>query len=454
YVLEYGNGYFKDNPEAELIRIEYNGGNRKPQVEASASKTAGAIPLSITLSSAGTHDFDEGDSLQYAWRITRNGVAFRQFNQANPSLTLTNPGTYQATLTVTDKSGAQNAKSVVIKAGNEPPVVTFAITKGNSSFFFPGKSIEYAVQVSDKEDGNLVNKTILPAQVSVSTNYLSEGYNLTRIAQNQLRVDASAQYATAISLINKSDCKSCHAVKEKVLGPSFRDVSLKYKGDPSAMASLAKKILQGGSGVWGDAFMPAHPTMAESDVKSITTYILSLSEAPRPAQRLPVQGTYKTDVASGATTEGSFIFRAAYTDRGAKAAAAQSSEMTVVLRSPTVPVAHASVAEDTNFTNDSSLAMTRSSGAFLGFTAIDLAGINQIELVRGPSRTGAAVQSGTIEVRLGGVGGQLLGTFSGEYRDKMIIPISTNTGSGQHNLYFIFNGSPVRIKSIRFSEDE
>ncbi|MEJ2884806.1 Crp/Fnr family transcriptional regulator, partial [Pedobacter sp. GR22-6] len=33
YVLEYGNGYFKDNPEAELIRIEFNGGNRKPAVQ-------------------------------------------------------------------------------------------------------------------------------------------------------------------------------------------------------------------------------------------------------------------------------------------------------------------------------------------------------------------------------------------------------------------------------------
>ncbi|MFD2937474.1 PKD domain-containing protein, partial [Spirosoma flavum] len=454
YVLEYGNGYFKDNPEAELIRIEYNGGNRKPQVEASASKTAGAIPLPITLSSAGTHDYDEGDTLQYAWRITRNGSAFKQSNQANLPLTLTTPGTYQATLTVIDKAGAKNSKSVLIKAGNEPPVVTFAITKGNSSFFFPGKRIEYAVQVSDKEDGSLVHKTISPAQVSVSTNYLSEGYNLTRIAQNQLGVDASAQYATAVSLINKSDCKSCHAVKEKVLGPSFLAVSQKYKGDPSASASLAKKILQGGSGVWGDASMPAHPTMAESDVKSITTYILSLSEAPKPARTLPVQGTYKTDVASGATTDGSFIFRAAYTDRGTKTAASQSSETIVVLRSPTVPVAHANVAKDISFTPDSSLAMIRSSGAFLGFNALDLAGIKQIELIRGPSRPGAPMQSGTIEARLGGVGGQLLGSFSGEYRDKMPIPIAATTRTGLDDIYFIFSGSPVRIRSIQFRDGD
>jgi cytochrome c len=57
YVLEYGNGYFKNNPEAELIRIEFNGGNRKPQVQAKADKSAGALPLKVALSSAGTKDF-------------------------------------------------------------------------------------------------------------------------------------------------------------------------------------------------------------------------------------------------------------------------------------------------------------------------------------------------------------------------------------------------------------
>jgi len=56
YVLEYGNGYFKDNPEAELIRIEFNGVNRKPVVQATANKTAGALPLKIQLSSRGSSD--------------------------------------------------------------------------------------------------------------------------------------------------------------------------------------------------------------------------------------------------------------------------------------------------------------------------------------------------------------------------------------------------------------
>jgi cytochrome c len=96
YVLEYGNGYFKDNPEAELIRIEYNGGNRKPQVQATASKIAGAVPLTVNLSSAGTKDDDEGDKLTYSWKITKNGAPFKTIAQAEPTVTFTTPGVYKA----------------------------------------------------------------------------------------------------------------------------------------------------------------------------------------------------------------------------------------------------------------------------------------------------------------------------------------------------------------------
>ncbi|MCF0065770.1 PQQ-dependent sugar dehydrogenase [Dyadobacter chenwenxiniae] len=453
YVLEYGNGYFKDNPEAELIRIEYNSGNRKPLVEASASKTAGALPMQVTLSSEGTKDFDEDDALQYEWVVRKNNAVFKTLKDANPSITFTTPGTYQATLTVTDKAGEKNTKSVEIKAGNEPPVVEFKITKGNSTFYFPGKSIDYEVRVSDKEDGSLANKKIAPSQVSVSTNYLSEGFNLTRIAQKQMSVDASAQYATAISLINNGDCKACHAIKEKVLGPSFTAISAKYKGDPTAVAGLSKKILNGGSGVWGDAFMPAHPTMAESDVKGIVRYIMSLSDAPKPAKTLPVKGTYTTAVPKG-DTEGSFIFRAAYADRGTKIASSQSSESTVVLRNPVVPVTLADEVKEISFNNDSTMAFVRNSGASFRLKGADLTGIKHIEIIRAAGRNAPTPPSGTIEAHAGSADGILLGKFSGEYSDRMIFDIAAGAVSGVKDVYFVFTGAPIRIKAVRFGAGE
>src|SRR2546423_872098 len=56
YMLEYGTAWFQGNPDARLVRIEYNGGNRKPIVAASVDQRAGALPLRVHLSSNGTMD--------------------------------------------------------------------------------------------------------------------------------------------------------------------------------------------------------------------------------------------------------------------------------------------------------------------------------------------------------------------------------------------------------------
>ncbi|MES2376917.1 MAG: PQQ-dependent sugar dehydrogenase [Bacteroidota bacterium] len=446
YVLEYGNGYFKDNPEAELIRIEYNGGNRKPQVQAAVNKTAGAVPLTVNLLSDGTNDADEGDKLIYKWTITKNGAPFKTIAQANPTLTFTTPGVYKALLTVTDTKGAKNSKSVEVKVGNEPPVIRFNVTRGNASFFLPGKSIDYNVSVVDKEDGSLANKHILPSRVSISANYLSEGYNMTAIASKQGATDAGAQYAGAMALIAKSDCKSCHSVTEKVLGPAFTQVGIKYKGDPGAPDRLAKKIISGGQGVWGDAQMPAHPTLADADAKAIVQYILSLGYPAPKAKSLPVTGTYTTTVPEGSNADGSFILRAAYTDRGAKGVSAQTGEQTLVLNSTTLPMTKVTASQDLTIAGDGSVAMIKNAGAWLMLSKIDLTGIRQITFVTG----GRGGGNGTIELREGSAKGHLLARYTGAYDKNMKIDLPDNTWTA--DLYFVFNGSPINIRAIKFSE--
>ena len=73
YMLEYGSGWFTANDDARLIRIEYNGGNRKPFIELAADKMGGSLPFTVNLSSKGTKDAD-GDTLKYSWKITsKNG---------------------------------------------------------------------------------------------------------------------------------------------------------------------------------------------------------------------------------------------------------------------------------------------------------------------------------------------------------------------------------------------
>ncbi len=77
------------------------------------------------------------------------------------------------------------------------------------------------------------------------------------------------------ALIKKYDCAVCHRKDEKLQGPSYIDVAQKYKGRNDAVAYLSKKIIEGGSGVWGEVPMNAHPGMPQSDAEDLAKYILS-----------------------------------------------------------------------------------------------------------------------------------------------------------------------------------
>lgn len=77
-------------------------------------------------------------------------------------------------------------------------------------------------------------------------------------------------------LAKKYNCTACHAVEKKKYGPSFKQVAEKYQGDASAVEVLAKKIQQGGAGVWGKDPMPAQPQVTDADAITIAKYVLSV----------------------------------------------------------------------------------------------------------------------------------------------------------------------------------
>ena len=316
YMLEYGSGWFTQNDDARLVRIEYNGGNRKPIVEVATSKKGGAIPFKARLSSAGTKDFDN-DALTYVWTITpATGGATRTFKEANPTVTFDKAGMYKATLTVTDGKGGSSSRSLDIMAGNEEPVLTFATKNSNQTFFFPGQPFAYDVKVQDKEDGSLANGKIKPDQVAVNIDYLAEGYDLVTIAQGHRSADATAQVGKGLSLIEANDCKACHSIEKKSVGPAYQQVALKYKGDAGAAERLAKKVIAGGGGDWGEVAMSAHPQLSPTDAQEMVSYILSLAEKKQAAPSLPVKGSYTMTLPPGDKGEGRYVVRAAYTDKG------------------------------------------------------------------------------------------------------------------------------------------
>jgi cytochrome c len=78
------------------------------------------------------------------------------------------------------------------------------------------------------------------------------------------------------ALAQKSACMSCHQVAKKVVGPSFQDISKKYKGDAKAAEHCVNVIKKGGKGVWGNVPMPPHPQVSDADAKKLADWILAM----------------------------------------------------------------------------------------------------------------------------------------------------------------------------------
>ena len=82
---------------------------------------------------------------------------------------------------------------------------------------------------------------------------------------------------TGEQLAKKYNCLACHQAGSKVVGPAYRDVASKYRGQPGAAAALAEKIRKGGTGSWGDIPMPPKAEVTSPDMKKIVEWILSIT---------------------------------------------------------------------------------------------------------------------------------------------------------------------------------
>jgi cytochrome c len=412
YVVEYGRAGI-----GKISKIEYNAGNRPPQVTISADRTAGALPLRVALSSTGTVDYDQ-DPLRYEWVVAPEaGGTPQRFATANPTLTLTRAGAYRAVLTATDAKGAKGTAELRVMAGNEPPQVALSLTRGNRSFYFPGSSLQYGVKVSDREDG-----TPAPSAVAVTADFVPAGLNPADLpGVRALEADASARNLPAFAIMARSDCRSCHAEQTRLVGPSFREVAMKYRGDATALDRLATKIVAGGSGVWGDVPMPAHPALTPAEATTLARYVLALGDSSAAPQRLSLAGSFAVPApAAGArptnnprvTQQGSYVLRATYTDKGANGVAPITSTDVVLLRQPRLAPEWADVTSGTMYApsvGDPGFTVNRD-GAYVGYRGIDLTGIASIEvgtLTR--FYTWSHFKGGTVEVRLDSPTGRLLG---------------------------------------------
>lgn len=444
YALEYGTNWFTQNMDARLIHLTYSSANRVPVAKVSASQTIGKAPLDIAFQGDGSIDYD-GDDLTYSWDFGNSETS----SDPNPTLQFETPGDYTVSLQVTDPSGEQSSDQIEIKVGNDLPEVKINFT-GNRSFYWNNSTLNYEVTVKDSEDGE-INDGIDPNAVTFTADYLAEGYDITTIVQgHQANQEASANIVGK-SLLEGSDCQACHHLTNASVGPSLTEIANRYAGEGEAVINtLAQTVIKGGSGQWGGLMMSPHPQLSESDAEKMIKYILSLNEEYN-STGLPHRGVYALDQHQTGETEGTYIFTASYTDRGATGAEALTVTDVVSLRYPLIQASSFTekkkvmtflvTKEVWDAVEEEFTLVIPNHEGFFKYEDIDLTSVGSIKLTLAVAPT--YFSGGNLELAIDQVDGQVIS--STEFKvgltdigvEELIIEL--DQVEGIHDLYFKVN---------------
>lgn len=76
--------------------------------------------------------------------------------------------------------------------------------------------------------------------------------------------------------LTKAACVACHAQDKKLVGPAFKDIAAKYRGQKDAATALADKVRKGGKGVWGPIPMPPNgpEKISDAELKAALEWVL------------------------------------------------------------------------------------------------------------------------------------------------------------------------------------
>jgi len=90
-----------------------------------------------------------------------------------------------------------------------------------------------------------------------------------------LALSAPSVYADK-ALATANGCLACHGIDNKIVGPAFKEIAAKYKGDAGAPATLEAKVKAGGTGNWGQIPMPPNAHVSDDKIKAIVAWVLTL----------------------------------------------------------------------------------------------------------------------------------------------------------------------------------
>ena len=435
YILEYGQKWNSQNLDARLSSISYISGNRNPVAQIEVDKTVGGAPLTVKFSAAKSLDYDK-DQLTYEWSFTDNTV---QSTEKEPSFTFSEDGIQNVRLKVIDSQGNFATANTEIRVGNDQPVLSIQI-QPNDSIYWDNKRVDYKIIVTDQQDGTTVDGSISATDVKVTFDYIQEGKDLVKATiGHQKNTTPEGK-----KIIDGTDCKACHAIDEKVNGPSYIEIAQKYNEDDRAY--LISKIIKGGAGVWGESPMSAHPQLKVEEVNKIVSYILSLKPKKETSSKtLPLTGTLNFNKhLNDKDSDGAYVLMASYRDKGR--AGQTDSELVaneqLVFRINKIEAENADAKSEGLgdwSTNYARVVGPVTDNSFLRFNNINLKNLNNIRFATFYNTDYQF--EGSLEIREGAVDGPLIGQAKLKYFGKEVskqYDIAVKPTAEKGDVYVVF----------------
>jgi len=329
------------------------------------------------------------------------------------------------------------------------PSVQWDFFRTNRSFYPAVNLMPYKLRFAGVETEQLVS-------LNIDIQYKETDETIHKFKRTYLRdLKAQKNFLKGQVLIDKSDCKSCHAMYRTVNGPSYLDISSRYFDNKKADSLLKRKIINGGSGNWGDRAMIAHPQLSPKDVNEMVSWILSLKDQPKKI--ISPEGRYHFNIpVSPGNKEGVFIFHSSIND---------DTGETILFRSNLLQVEKADSSSNSFrkykriAANDTMILSELRNQDFFAIKEIDLHGIKSLEFIFEISAEQNQTGGGVIELHLDGIDGKLLGSISlpaafpsdNATIKKIILPVQSPDwpkDNSFHDLFFVVKKENKRLKPV------
>jgi len=325
-----------------------------------------------------------------------------------------------------------------VVVGNQAPAVRF-VQPQDGDFFTPGAKLDFKVAVQDAEDGSSAGKEAeFGARTLVTSSFLAAD-------------GKAAAVDPGLSLMRQSDCFNCHAIETALVGPTFLAIADRYRKQADAAEVLNKKVRLGGSGVWGQVPMLAHPQHTEDEVAIMLRWMLALEKGkggPTLARGLDGQVTAPKD-----GKPGTLVLEASYTDLGAGPAGALAGKGAVTLRHRRL---EAETAEVTGGKKAGKVVGSTNHGATIKFADLNLADSKGVTLL---ASVGGGAKDSQVEVRLDSPTGPLVATVNiavtGDWAKMAENKAKLAPVTGRHDVFLVLTnpkkgGGLMNIDWVQF----